>query len=96
MPQTGCTISTTATCLTTGDVSKLACTVAATGYRVVGTGSKATAGKDERGMAVCTDLDLDLDPCPANTSCTDTATGTCIVMQGGTPTMLTRAHNAYV
>ena len=43
MPQTGCTISTTATCLTTGDVSKLACTVAAAGYQVVGTGSKATA-----------------------------------------------------
>ena len=41
--QTGCDTDTSQTCLTTGDMTKLACTTAAAGYHIVGTAAAATA-----------------------------------------------------
>ena len=41
--QTGCSADTANTCLSTGEVTKLACTTAAAGYHIVGTAAAATA-----------------------------------------------------
>ena len=40
---TGCGADTADTCLTTGDLTKLACTTASAGFYIAGSGAEATA-----------------------------------------------------